>query len=154
MKLGTVFVLLVLQMAVQAPIKDPVAEMALPAGRETWTVKVITSGGYAGKGHGNIAISSKGEIVCSGLARGCARTFNVGEVQRVIERILADKPAVPNPPPVPGACYDCLTRRLTISIRDSADAEHLYSFSWNELTVASVPPKILQLYDSMMTLRN
>src|SRR6516225_1504014 len=84
--------------------------LELPAGNGSWVIRVATSGGFSGTGNGNVAISSKGEIVCAAQKPPCPGTFEVQPIQRLVEKFAGLDPAslLSNPVPAPGICNDCI----------------------------------------------
>src|SRR6476660_1266540 len=75
--------------------------LALPAGNGSWVIRVFTSGGFSGTGSGNIAISSKGEIVCTMEKPACPKNFEVERIQRLVDKLAGSKltATVINPSP-------------------------------------------------------
>lgn len=59
---------------------------ALPAGNGAWLIRVFSSGGFSGAGNGNVAISSKGEIVCTMQKPACPDTFEVQPIQQLMDK--------------------------------------------------------------------
>src|SRR5262245_7483344 len=116
--------------------------LELPAGNGSWVIRVFTAGGFSGTGNGNVAIASKGEIVCTAQKPPCPRTFEVQPIQRLVEKFAGLDLAslLSNPTPAgPGICNDCINRRVIIAWRDPVGVEHLHSASWDDLTGATVP---------------
>jgi hypothetical protein len=129
---------------------------ALPAGNGAWVIQVFTSGGFSGAGSGNIAVSSKGEIVCTSRKPACPDSFDVQPIQQLVDKFagmdLSRIVTSPNPA-TPGICNDCINRRVILVWRDRIGLEHSFSASWDELTAAMVPREIIDIYNAVMALR-
>jgi hypothetical protein len=151
----TGWICLVTATALSQEAGNTAPSLKLPAGNGSWVIRVATSGGFSGTGNGNVAISSKGEIVCAAQKASCPRTFEVQPIQRLIEKFAGLDPAslLSNPVPAPGICNDCITRRVTIVWRDPVGVEHFHSASWDDLTAGMVPKQIIEIYDAVMSLR-
>ena len=135
---------------------NPSASPALPEGNGAWVIRVFTSGGFSGTGSGNIAISSKGEIVCTVQEPRCPKTFEVQPIQELVDKFAGLDPASIGPnsiPAAPGICNDCINRRVILVWRDRTGLEHSHSAFWDELTAARVPREIIDIYNAVTALR-
>ena|SRR5689334_5457041 len=136
---------------------NTLASPALPNGNGAWVIRVFTSGGFSGAGNGNVAISSKGEIVCtSQKPPGCPKSFDVQPIQQLVDKFagmdlsrIVTKPV----PAAPGICNDCINHLVILVWRDRTGVEHSYSASWDELTASTVPREIVDIYNAIMALR-
>ena len=136
---------------------NTLASPALPVGNGVWVIRVFTSGGFSGAGHGNIAISSKGEIVCTmQKPAACPKSFEVQPIQQLVDKFagmdlsrIVDQPV----PAAPGICNDCINRLVILVWRDRTGVKHSYSMSWDELTAAMVPREIIDIYNAVTALR-
>jgi hypothetical protein len=128
----------------------------LPEGNGAWVIRVFTSGGFSGAGNGNIAISSKGEIVCTMRKPACPDSFEVQPIQQLVDKFagLDLSRIVGSPiPATPGICNDCINRRLILMWRDRMGQEHSYSAVWDDLTGAMVPREIIDIYNAVTALK-
>jgi hypothetical protein len=129
---------------------------ALPAGNGAWVIRVFTSGGFSGAGIGNIAISSKGEIVCPTQKPACPNSFEVQPIQQLVDKFAGIDLSriVTSPVPVgPGICNDCIDIRVSLVWRDRTGVEHSYFAAWDATTAAMVPREIIDIYNAVMDLR-
>ena len=124
--------------------------LPLPDGTGTWTVRVVTSGGFLGTGTGDFAVSSEGKVLCSGEIR-CPKDFGASSFQPLIDAIPFGIPPQPSSPSV-SLCNDCITRTMTITRRDSMGIVRTHTASWNEATKAQVPKEIIRIYDALVEL--
>jgi hypothetical protein len=128
----------------------------LPEGNGAWVIRVFTSGGFSGAGNGNIAISSKGEIVCTMRKPACPDSFEVQPIQQLVDKFagLDLSRILSSPiPATPGVCNDCINRRLILVWRDRMGLEHSYSAVWDDLTAAMVPREIIDIYNAVTALK-
>jgi hypothetical protein len=135
---------------------NSLASPALPVGNGAWVIRVFTSGGFSGAGNGNIAISSKGEIVCATRRpAACPKSFEVQPIQQLVDKFAGmDLSRIVNRiPAAPGICNDCINRLVILVWRDHTGIKHSYSASWDELTAAMVRREIVDIYNAIMALR-
>jgi hypothetical protein len=120
-------------------------QIPLPDGPSAWTVVVVTSGGFTGKGDGFFSASSEGKILCRELK--CPDAFKAADFQSLVETILPASLPVVTLPPVT-VCNDCIKRTMTITRRDAGGILHTYTATWDETTKGRLPPEINRLYDA------
>src|ERR1044072_6992738 len=48
-----------------AQLKDSYRPAGLPEGKDSWVVQVVTRGGFAGRGRGDVTLKSDGVMSCS-----------------------------------------------------------------------------------------
>src|SRR5262245_18399433 len=124
-------------------------EMLLPDGYGAWLVQVVTTGGYLGQGDVDFAFSSEGRTTCS-LEIRCPRDVKAADLHPLVETIRAG--VVVRPSPAISLCNDCVTRRSTISRRDSMGVVQTYIRSWDETTRDRVPQEVILVYDAFRAL--
>src|SRR5262249_21638064 len=123
-------------------------QLLLPEGNGAWVVQINTTGGLLGTGVGDFAVSSERKIVCSRNLK-CRDTFNIADVQPLVEAIQALP--LPLPPPASASlCRDCITRTIKISWRDSIGVLHSYAVTFDETTKGNIPPDVARLYDAVV----
>lgn len=127
--------------------------VVLPPGAGAWVVRIETSGGFTGRGSGNVMASSDGDVRCS--APACPARL-APEVRQSIDRLVAGIPLpgeVSQRPPVvnSGICNDCVTTTMTVQRRDG-DGERTTQFRWDESTIGTVPGEALRLHAAVVGL--
>jgi hypothetical protein len=130
--------------------------LALPGGNGSWVIRISTSGGFSGAGKGNIAVSSNGDIVCTMQKPACPERFDKQPIQNLVDKLTGAKltsTVAGSAPVIRGLCNDCLNSRLEIVWRDAVGIEHSHSSSWDELTAATAPPEVIDIYNAIIALR-
>ena len=105
----------------------------------------------AGSGAGNISVSSEGKILCTASALHCPKDFVASGLRPFIEAIRFGAAPILNPAPA-GICNDCLTRTIVIQRRDADGRLRSYTATWNDLNASAIPPEVMKLYESVVTL--
>ena len=146
-----VLAIIALLLDVQAPSDLP--SLILPPDDNAWVVRIVTSGGFTGRGAGNVTASSAGQVLCT-LVAGCPDRL-VPETTRTFSRLvttlrLAEPPASQTPPAT-GVCADCVTTNMTVQWRD-AEGEHLVRYTWDVSTVRTIPDAALRLHAAFIGL--
>ena len=152
-KLHAIFSILLWTLSASAQTRrteSPVVKMALPEGNGAWIVRIVTTGGFTGRGEGDWAISSMGEIICA-LVR-CPDSFAIAEIQPLVEVIgAANFPALALSPS--GLCSDCITRVLTIAHRDAMGVLHTYTATWGDTAAEKLPAEVRRVYEAVLSLQ-
>jgi hypothetical protein len=137
---------LLLGMLLAAAQAGALPTFVLPPAEKAWVVRVVTSGGFTGRGSGSYTASSAGEVAC--LAASACPTHLAPDTQRALSRLVDAVPvsatagALPSGPA--GTCNDCVTTTVSVRRRDR-DGERVQTFTWDETTRASVPADVLRL---------
>jgi hypothetical protein len=143
---------LILSLLLVAAQAGELPTLVLPPSEGAWVVRVVTSGGFTGRGAGSYTASSVGEVACLRVAPCPARL--VPETQRALSRLVKAVPAAAisrAAPPDAGTCNDCVTTTMSVRRRDH-DGERMQTFAWDETTRASVPEDVVRLYAAMTAL--
>ena len=144
--------LLAAAMAQEPPAQLPA--LPLPAGGDAWTVRVETTGGFTGRGTGNLTATSAGEVFCVLIVR-CPRRL-IPEANRSLSQLVRAIPLIAPPPRSSSSttnttCNDCVTTRMTVQRRDE-DGEHTLRYTWDVSTAHAVPEEALRLRAAILGL--
>ena len=125
----------------------------IPPAESTWTVHVVSRGGFSGNISQDLTVSSAGTISCLVPQTPCPKQPDVSKLKVLIEmlpeqNVLITQPVTPNV-----FCNDCLTRTIVIERRDSSGTTNSYSAQWTDVNANGVPPTILQIYDAVIALQ-
>jgi hypothetical protein len=126
--------------------------LVVPPGDNAWVVRIVTTGGFTGRGAGNVTASSAGQVICA-LVASCPDRL-VPETNRSISQLvttlrLAESPG--SPTPGAGVCADCVTTIMTVQSRD-AEGEHVLRYTWDVSTVRTIPGAALRLHAAFIGL--
>lgn len=127
--------------------------LLLPPGDNAWVVRIVTTGGFTGRGSGNLTASSAGEILCASIAACPDRLAR--DMQRSLSRLvtatLSPRPVAPTSPFNPGTCSDCVTTTMTVRRRDGA-GERTFTYTWDAISASAVPDEALRLHAALIAL--
>ena len=153
---ASVLAIIALLLGVQA--SSDLASLILPTDDNAWVVRSVTSGGFTGRGAGNVTASSAGTVLCT-LTAICPDRL-VPEANRSLSRLVtavrrADPDGrarvVTGGPLTPGTCNDCVTTIMTLQWRD-AEGEHVVRYSWDVSTVRTIPDEVRRLHAALVEL--
>ena len=139
-----------------AGAQRPVAELPallLPPDEGAWVVRIVTTGGFTGRGAGSFTASSAGDMLCVSVA-SCPPRLGP-EVQQSLARLVTaiglGTPAPRTSPLHPGTCSDCVTTTMTVRRRER-DGERTFTYTWDLSTSSLVPEEALRLHSAIITL--
>lgn len=117
----------------------------LPEGEDSWAVQLITRGGFAGTGRGDVTITSDGGVRCSPPAMRCPDLRPGAALTSLSKLVAAARPsnwkrtaAVP--------CRDCYVTMLVLQRREGGGAVKTYTAYWDDTNAASIPVEVSNIY--------
>ena len=148
---ASVVALIALLLGVQTASDLP--GLILPADDNAWVVRIVTSGGFTGRGAGNLTASSGGQVICTLLA-GCPDRLGpetTGSLSGLVRMLRLAEGTTRQPLPQVGVCDDCVTTNMTVRWRD-AEGEHVLRYTWDVSTVRTIPDAALRLHAAFIGL--
>ena len=113
---------------IQSVPEDAIAQLPdPPAGRDAWSLRVHTSGGFTGQGVGSVTISSDGRIACSPTCATPVSLASLSRIGTVLTSILEAAWIRRSP----GFCSDCIRTTVTLKRREG-DAVRMYVATWED----------------------
>jgi hypothetical protein len=129
--------------------------LEVPAGDGNWTIQIVTTGGFDGRGKGNVTVSSFGKLLCSLTVRSCPDSLTTKTLQPLTQMLAAANPASWNNPGdsaiLAALCNDCYTTRVILSRREAGQLQ-VVSFTWNDVTRNNIPSDVLRMTDLAFSL--
>jgi len=127
----------------------------VPARDGSWTIQIVTTGGFDGRGRGSVTLNSFGKLLCSLTVRACPETLTAKVMQPLTQMFAAaDASQWINPGSSAifvSLCNDCYVTRVTFSRRE-ANLVQVVTFTWNDVTRGSIPPEVLRMTDLAFSL--
>jgi hypothetical protein len=146
-----ILAIIALLIGVQTPSDLP--SLIFPPDDNAWVVRIVTSGGFTGRGAGNVTASSAGQVMCT-LVATCPERL-VPETNRVFSQLVTTlrhaEPRGGRSLLTPGGCSDCVTTDMMVQWRD-ADGEHVIRYTWDLSTVRTIPDAALRLHAALIGL--
>ena len=154
-KYQSVGVIEVASVSVPTPKGPPelTENLPIPNSEGEWTLRVHTSGGLTGRGHGTVTITSRGKRTCGAAGPACANPLTSAKLEPVANMIdLAIPDTWTTPGRSSGLCGDCYTYFVLLYRRDRAKILRTYVASWDQLTQKSAPAELLRIAEAVLAL--
>jgi hypothetical protein len=134
----------------------PAASPAQVATATNWQVRIETSGGFTGRGAGNVAVLSDGAVQTSGL-RACTDKLTSVRVETLSRAVAAAAPASWNPSYVrasnPQGCCDQYHYVLTIEAPNTDGRPTKYTTRWYSEMLSALPVDLRAIYDAAWAIK-
>ena len=136
------------------PNKPSVTPIAVPAGDNGWAVQIVSSGGFSGKGRGDLTLASDGILYWKGADGGCSRKL-VDEIMNALTKVVlsADLSVPSRELSAGGFCADCYVTSIIVQHRAGAEAVRAARVTWDDPNQSKVPSDILTIYETLMAQR-
>jgi hypothetical protein len=135
---------------INLPGKVSVNTIPLPAGDRAWAVQVVTTGGFTGKGRGNVTLTSDGTLQRFGPDGSCSIKLSAETMTALTETVFAANSTYNTDGLVDRlTCADCIVTAFVVTRRKTGGDETLAS-SWDDASQANVPADLLAIYKAVM----
>lgn len=131
-----------------------ITPISVPAGENAWAVQIVSSGGYSGKGRGNLTLASDGILYWNGADGGCSRKLS-GETMNALTKVVlaADLSVSSKEQSTVGFCADCYTTSMIVQHRGVAEVIRALRVHWDDSNQTTIPADILAVYEALMAQR-
>ena len=129
-----------------AALAGALSPVELPKGADAWVVQVVTRGGFAGAGRGDVTVTSARAVACKPDG-ACAGGLPTSAFESLAALVAAAKPSRWVAPSV-GPCRDCYVTALVLRRRDAKGREKTYTTYWDDATYAGAPEEARRIYES------
>ena len=123
----------------------------LPAGKDSWAVQVVTRGGFAGGGKGDVTISSGGSVTCLPATNPCADKLSPAALQSLAQKVLATKPSKWEGSAL-STCRDCYVTMLVLHRREKDGHVKTYTAYWDDTTGGKMSAEVRRIYGEAVML--
>lgn len=129
-----------------AQLKDAYEPAELPKGKDSWVVQVVTRGGFAGRGRGDLTLKSDGVVSCSPtVSDPCAAALAPASLE-ALSKLIASAEPKDWKDKSGGACRDCYVSLLALQRRDAKGHAKSYIVYFDDLTLAQMPEEVRRIY--------
>ena len=105
-------------MVLNLPSSVTVEPIALPAGDNAWAVQIVSRGGFAGSGRGDLTLTSDGNLIWNGPDGSCSRKLPDETMSALTKVVLAaEAPASSTERAAAGVCADCYVTGMILQQR-------------------------------------
>jgi hypothetical protein len=119
--------------------------LKLPKGDGAWVIQVFTSGGLAGRGKGDLTVSSRGALTLTQAGAECAQALAPDSLQTLAQAVMSAQTKSFEAAPS-GVCHDCYMTVMLLQRREAGGRTRTYRFSWDDVTAAKVPADVMLIY--------
>lgn len=143
--------MMVLSCAIPADSSRPSGKSTVPA---RWSLELMTSGGFTGRGLGNVKIESRGPVTATDMTRRTCEGTMLGLEKEQIEKFVAAAAAEEwkgsyARPENPYGAADQVSYSMTLEATDAQPK----TTSWFDENISSLPPNLTKLRDAAWAIR-
>jgi hypothetical protein len=118
-----------------------------------WSLQLTTSGGFVGRGRGNISVNSEGKFNCSQTNRQDVRKGVEGGLHSTVFKPISDAVAELNPkewnkPGLNVAAPDAFGYKL--ELKTGTDNKEAFAVQWYDNTMDQLPPDLKKLSEVLL----
>ena len=116
----------------------------------SWAVQIITRGGFAGKGKGDLTITSQGHLVWNEIKNQCNVKLRDDVLQMLTQTAFSADASkwVGRPSRV---CSDCYVTAIVLQRREGDGTGRMYIAYWDTGTERKISEELKKVYDTFMT---
>jgi len=124
-------------------------KVELPPEANSWTIQITTSGGFAGKGAGNLTITSYGHLFWDGVENQC--NVKLGdEALQMLAQMAFSADASKWSGRTASYCADCIVTTIVLQRRERDGIVRTYSACWDSSTAGKISEELRKAYDTFM----
>jgi hypothetical protein len=121
-----------------------------------WAIQIVSGGGKAGRGNGNLTITSQGHLVWNEKRTPHAKEnrYNVklrDDVMQMLTQTVFSANASGWGGPTVSYCADCFTYAIVLQRREHDGIERTYVAYWDQSTEKNNSEDLRKVYDTFMT---
>ena len=144
--------------------KKAAAQVRRPARLKVsgWSLKLTSSGGFSGRGGGEVTITSRGEVVATRppvanqVGPSCKGRLRPAQLRAMSRAISSARPAAWRAryvdPQNPDGCCDQFSYQLELEVKGSADAPaRTYTTGWHEGSRELLPKELREILRAATT---
>jgi putative zinc finger protein len=116
----------------------------------SWAVQIITRGGFAGKGKGDLTITSQGRLVWNEIKNQCNVKLRDDVLQMLTQTAFSADASkwVGYPSRI---CDDCYVTAIVLQRREGDGIGRTYIAYWDDATAGKISEGLRKVYDTFMT---
>ena len=127
-----------------------VTPVPLPSGDSAWAVKIVTRGGFTGKGRGDLTLTSDGTLLRYGPNGSCSIKLPDETMKALTETVFAaDSTNNTVELMQNNVCADCIVTAMVVT-RRKADGDETLAASWDDPGQAKLSADMLNIYQAVM----
>jgi len=121
-----------------------------------WAIQIVSGGGIAGRGNGNLTITSQGNLVWNEKITPHAKENRCNvklrdDVMQMLTKMVFSANASGWGGPTVSYCNDCFTYAIVLQRREHDEIERTYVAYWDQSTEKNNSEELRKVYDTFMT---
>ena len=136
---------------VPAMFSGSIRPLQPPDGAGAWQLQVITRGGIGGRGTGDFAINSAGNMTV--FTPDTTMTVQAEVLGRLSEYVGTSTPSQWSAKLAPSLCSDCVSTLIALTVRTPAGGIQTYTAVWDPTLRARVGADALRIHDLAQSVR-
>jgi hypothetical protein len=136
-------------MVLNLPSTVTVEPIALPPGENAWAVQIVSRGGFAGSGRGDLTLTSEGKLIWNGPDGSCSRKLPVETMNALTKVVLAVDASPSSTERLPNMCADCYVTGIILQHR-AGSGIRAFSAIWDDPSQAKVSGNMIAVYEALM----
>jgi hypothetical protein len=117
---------------------------------DSWAVQIITRGGFAGKGKGDLTITSQGRLVWNEIKNQCDVKLR-DDVLQTLTQTAFSVDASNWFGRQSRVCSDCYVTAIVLQRREGDGIGRMYIAYWDDATAGKISEALRKVYDTFMT---
>ena len=131
-----------------SPLKP--AALEVPTGEGSWALRIIRTGGLAGRAL-DISVTSAGDVKCAAADAGCPKAISEKDLKSL--GVLVDPKVLRTGKSSLGdSCRDCFVTRITVGRRDDKGKVQTYFGYFDDTTAAKTPFQLVRIVTDVTAL--
>src|SRR5262245_51379339 len=123
--------------------------MRMPEGPNAWAIRILSQGGFTGRGRGDLEISSDGYRSWQGPPEPCAVELSADSLAELSEVVTGlDSSAWTSPAASP--CFDCYVTTMVLRRREQDGIERIYTVTWDDPARSDLSESVRKMYDAVI----
>jgi hypothetical protein len=131
------------------PSTVTVEPIALPPGENAWAVQIVSRGGFAGSGRGDLTLTSEGKLIWNGPDGSCSRKLPDETMNALTNLVLAVDAPPSSTERSPNMCADCYVTGIILQHRTGSGVR-AFSAIWDDPSQAKVSGNMIAVYEALM----
>jgi hypothetical protein len=132
------------------PTFGPIRKVELSPEANSWAVQIISRGGFAGTGRGDLTITSQGRLDWNGVENQCNVKLREDLLQTLSQTALSAN-ASGWSKSTASLCADCYVTAIVLQRREGAGMARTYIAYWDDATAGNISENLKKVYDTFMT---
>ncbi len=129
-----------------------IRKLELSTETNSWAVQILSGGGFAGRGKGNLTITSRGQLLWNARENQCNVNLRDDAIQILTQTAFSANASVWSGP-TDTYCRDCFVYAIVLQRREQDGVERTYVAFWDDSTEKNNSDELRKVYNTFLTHR-